>query len=94
MTKKDLAKKYVEYGYSTSLADAREQIDNFIDVVGKALQTGEDVNINGFLNFKIVDKAARWFKDPRTQEDKLADAGRKIRIKQTPAFKALAGGDQ
>jgi DNA-binding protein HU-beta len=43
-------------------------IDTFLGEIGKALQSGERVDLRGFGNFVVKDKAARQGRNPKTGE--------------------------
>ena len=56
-------------------------IDGFLATVTYALKNGQQVNLRGFGNFKVVERKARTARNPRTRE--------LIQIPQrkTPVFK-------
>lgn len=91
MTKNDLARIYVSNGYTGSLIDAVEQIDNFISVIGEALKTGEKITLHGFLSMQVVEKPAQNFTDPITKQKKILAPKKRIKISQTPGFKKAVG---
>lgn len=91
MTKKDLAKLYVEKGYCTSVAGACKQIENFIDVIHDALLTGDKVSMHNFLSMKVVETPQRTFKNPKTGEESVLEASKRIKITQTPGFRKIVG---
>lgn len=91
MTKNDLAKIYVKNGFSKSVADGCQQIDNFINATKECLQTGEKLTLHGYLSMQIVDKPSQVFTDPKTKESRVLDAKKRIKISQTPGFRKLVG---
>lgn len=91
MTKMDLAKIYVKNGYSRSVAEGCNQIDNFINATKECLQTGEKLTLHGYLSMQIVDKPGQKFTNPRTGEVKMLAPKKRVQIVQTPGFRKLVG---
>jgi DNA-binding protein HU-beta len=81
MTKKqfvsELAKKTGMTKVMTKMA-----VDSMIELITETLEKGENVTFVGFGSFKVVQRAARRGKDPRTQEDI------EIPARKVPVFKA------
>lgn len=90
MTKNDLARLYVKNGYTASISDGCNQIDNFVSIVRETLQNGEKITLHGFLSMQVVKTPQRNFKDPKTGEEKVLKAKKRIKISQTPDFRNLA----
>lgn len=90
MTKHDLAKLYLKNGYSKSITEGCTQIDNFINVVHQALQSGQKISIHRFLSMQIVDKPGQNFVNPQTGKQTVLSPGKRIKISQTPGFRKLA----
>ncbi len=65
-----------------SKKDAGKAVEAFINVVTRALQAEEKVQLIGFGTFEVRDRAAREGHNPQTGE-KIAIAAAKV-----PAFKA------
>lgn len=65
-----------------SKADAGRALDAFINVVTKALKSGDSVTLTGFGTFAVRKRAARTGRNPRTNEEI------KIKASKNPAFKA------
>jgi DNA-binding protein HU-beta len=57
-------------------------VDSMIELITETLEKGENVTFVGFGSFKVVQRAARRGKDPRTQEDI------EIPARKVPVFKA------
>lgn len=66
MTKDDLAEKLYVEGDVGSRAAGRRAVDTMLDVMTKALASGEDVRLGGFVNIKAVKRNARVARNPAT----------------------------
>jgi len=56
---------------------AREHLDAFKEVVVESLQSGEGVDLKGFVTFSTKEVAERTAKNPKTKEDVVVPAHRK-----------------
>ena len=65
-----------------SKADAGRALDALINVVTKALQSGDSVTLTGFGTFAVRTRAARQGRNPQT------GATIKIKSSKNPGFKA------
>ena len=65
-----------------SKADAGRALDAFINVVTKALKSGDSVTLTGFGTFAVRKRAARQGRNPQT------GATIKIKASKTPGVKA------
>ncbi len=65
-----------------SKADAARALDAFINVVTKALKSGDSVTLTGFGTFAVRKRAARQGRNPQT------GATIKIKASKNPGFKA------
>ena len=65
-----------------SKADAARAVDAMIDVITKALKTGDTITLVGFGTFSVRKRAARMGRNPQTKE------AIKIKASKNPAFKA------
>ena len=68
-----------------SRLDAAAAVEATFDAITATLQTGGEVKIMGFGNFKVVERAARDGRDPRT------GAPVKIEASKRPRFSAGKG---
>ena len=68
-----------------SKSDAEKAVNGFVEVVMAQLKSGQEVNITGFGNFSVTERAARQGVNPKT--------GQRIQIAATksPKFKAGKG---
>lgn len=81
MNKSQLVDKISE-GADLSKAAAGRALDSFIEAVGEALQSGDQVSLVGFGTFLLRERASRSGRNPQTGES-IEIAAAKI-----PAFKA------
>lgn len=65
--------------------EAKHIIECFTNSVSKALVNGEDVNLSGFGNFKIVACAAKKYRHPAT--GLIEEMPPAAKVKFTPAVK-------
>lgn len=81
MNKTQLVEKIAESA-DLSKASAGRALDAFIEAVGDALQSGDQVALVGFGTFSVRARAARTGRNPKTGEEiQIAEA-------KVPAFKA------
>ena len=81
MNKSQLVDKISE-GADLSKAAAGRALDSFIEAVGEALKSGDQVSLVGFGTFLLRERASRSGRNPQTGET-IEIAAAKI-----PAFKA------
>jgi DNA-binding protein HU-beta len=90
MNKSDLINKVAEAS-ELSKKDATKAVDAVFDAISEALQNGEKVQLVGFGNFEVRERAARKGRNPQTGEEI------EIPASKVPAFKpgkALRDGIQ
>lgn len=80
MNKTELIEEVVEKSELTK-KDATKAVDAVFDVITNALSNGESVQLIGFGNFEVRERAARKGRNPQTGEE-LEIAASKV-----PAFK-------
>jgi DNA-binding protein HU-beta len=81
MNKADLVKQVAETSELTQ-KDATKAVDAVFDTILEALKNGEKVQLIGFGNFEVRERAARKGRNPQTGEEIEIQAGK------VPAFKA------
>lgn len=81
MTKVELVSQVAEQADFTK-KDARAAVDAVLDAIQTALANGEKVQMVGFGNFEVRQRAARKGRNPQTGEE-IEIAATKV-----PAFKA------
>lgn len=62
-------------------SDARDVLDQFVEVVRTTLEQGQNVKLSGFGNFILRDKPARPGRNPKTGEDIPVKARRVVTFK-------------
>lgn len=68
MTKEGLADALLKTVGLESKAQARRIVEAVFDIILKTMSRGEDVAIPGFGTFKVVKRAARMGRNPKTGE--------------------------
>ena len=82
MKKDDLA-MFVAEKTAVSQKAAGESINAVFEGIGSALEKGDSLSLIGFGSFKVVERAAREGRNPRT--------GEKLHISASKAVKFTAG---
>lgn len=82
MTKAEIVDKICSKAGLPTKAKAEEALDAVIETLRDAMAKGETVTFTGFGSFKVVERAARQGRNPRTKEAMTIPA-RKI-VKFTP----------
>ena len=82
VTKADLVDR-VTAATGLTKRDVAVVVDRFIDAVGRALATGNHIEIRGFGTFKVANRKARTGRNPQT--------GAEIKIKATKVPKFVPG---
>ena len=86
ITRNDLANRLRErFGLTTS--DAYKMIDVVFDEICESLINGEEVKFAGFGSFKILDKAARMGRNPKTGESAIISARRVATFRPSNEFR-------
>ena len=62
---------------------ARELVDNVFGMITSAAQSGDEVSLFGFVNFRVAERAARKGRNPRTGEAVKIAASKNLKF--TPA---------
>ena len=80
MTKTELVDIICQKADLPNKVKTEEALDEIIELVRKALCAGQDVTFTGFGSFKVVKRAARKGRNPRTGEEIEIPAGNAIRF--------------
>jgi DNA-binding protein HU-beta len=72
-----------------SKTDARKYLDAFIKVVPNALAKGEVIQLVGFANFSVIEKAARKGRNPKTGKDITIAARKAVKFSAGKSFKEV-----
>lgn len=81
MRKQDLIRE-VANGAGLSEAQATKAVNAFLGAIQDSLSRNDEVSISGFGSFKVVERAAREGRNPRTGETM------QIAARRSPTFKA------
>lgn len=68
MNKTELIAKVAETTEMTK-KDSTKAVDTVLDAIAEALKTGEKVQLIGFGNFEVRERAARKGRNPQTNEE-------------------------
>jgi integration host factor subunit alpha len=66
----------------------RRKLAAFFEVMGRALESGENVKLSGFGNFQLRDKSQRPGRNPKTGETTLIAARRIVTFHASQKLKA------
>lgn len=69
MTKAELVEKIAQKAGLDSKAVAEKALNATVEALREALVAGESVTLTGFGTFKVVERAARKCRNPRTQTE-------------------------
>lgn len=86
MNKTDLINSVAEAA-ELSRKDAGRAVDAVFDIITKSLSEGEKVQLIGFGNFEIRERAARKGRNPQTGEEIEISASKVPAFKPGKAFK-------
>ena len=86
MNRNELAAAVAE-ATGTSKSDAGKTIDSVFDTITGALKSGDSVQLVGFGNFIVADRAARQGRNPRTGEAIQIAASKQPKFKAGKALK-------
>ncbi len=91
MNKNDIVAS-VAQATDTSKADAAKAVDSVLDAITDALKGGEGVQLIGFGNFTVANRAARQGRNPRTGETIQIAASKQPKFKAGKALKDAVNG--
>ena len=80
MTKADIV-RLIAQGTGLTKTDTAAVVDGFIESIVEALERGGHIEIRGFGTFKVVERAPRTGRNPRTGSEV------KIASRKAPTFK-------
>ena len=98
MTKQDLT-NHLAYTLGLSHSEARAAVDTIFDSITDALIRSEDVSIQNFASFRIVDKAPRNYRNQVTQvtqvtgEMEMTHGGRRVKVRFAQKVMDAISGD-
>jgi len=91
MNKNDLVAA-VAQATDISKADAANAVDALFDAITDALKNGDGVQLVGFGNFSVADRAARQGRNPRNGEAIQIAASKQPKFKAGKALKDTVNG--
>ncbi|MDR2488550.1 MAG: HU family DNA-binding protein [Desulfovibrio sp.] len=80
MTKAELVQKiHAKSGLATK-GQAEAALDALVDVLSASMKAGDSVTFTGFGSFKVIERAARKGRNPRTKEEIHIPAGKAVKF--------------
>jgi nucleoid DNA-binding protein len=81
LTKLDIIKELAERNkkYGVTVAATRRVVDGVFELIGRSLLTGKRIEVRNFGVFKVVDRAPRVARNPRTGERKEVPARKAVK---------------
>lgn len=92
MNKTELVEKMVEKNPSVMKKDMSTYVDSFIDIIKESLAKGDNVRLNGFGTFDIVQRKEREGVNPKTKETIIIPASKAVKFKVSKALKDTVNG--
>ena len=80
MTKQDLT-NHLAYTLGLTNSEARSAVDTIFNSIADSLSRGEDVSIQNFASFRIVDKAPRNYRNQVTGEMEMSERGKRVKVR-------------
>ena len=87
MNKAEIIKDLKEQAHLANNVQAEAAYDALFAIVADALKKGDAVSISGFGSFKVVERAARKGRNPRTGEEIDIPASRAVKFTPSKALK-------
>jgi integration host factor subunit alpha len=80
LTKHTIIEKIAENN-NLSPSEAKDTIENLLEIMKSTLASGEDIMISGFGKFQVNDKAPRKGRNPATGREMMLDGRRTVTFK-------------
>ena len=80
LTKTMIAEK-IQTRLNLSRTDTYEVLEEFLEIIKKTIENGEDIMISGFGKFCVNEKQARKGRNPATNEEMTLPARRVVTFK-------------
>ena len=87
ITKIDITEYLIEK-YQLPKNEAKNVVENFFEEIRASLESGNDVNLSGFGNFELRDKASRPGRNPKTGDVVPVSARRVVSFKPGQKLRA------
>ena len=91
LTKQTIIEKIAEKN-NLSAIEAKETIEELLEIMKSTLASGEDIMISGFGKFQVNEKAPRKGRNPATGEDMVLDGRRVVIFKCSGGLRAKLNG--
>jgi len=75
---RELSERYKKYG--VTLAATRRVVDGLFEMIRRALAEGRRIEVRNFGVFKVVDRAPRVARNPRTGERRAVPARKAVKF--------------
>ncbi len=89
MNKADIVARMHAKTNHSSKAEIAKQAEAFIEVLKEGLENGESITITGFGSFRVIDRAERKGRNPRTGEEISIPASQTIKFTPGKALKEV-----
>lgn len=73
--------------------ESSELLDRTLELIGKALETEDEVKLSRFGNFVVRSKSAREGRNPKTGEEATIAARRVVTFRPSPMLKSRVNKD-
>lgn len=80
MTKAELVQKIYEKSQLATKAQAQAALESLVDILSTAMKTGDSVAFTGFGSFRVIERAARKGRNPRTGTEISIPAGKAVKF--------------
>jgi len=80
LTKSDIIERVSET-IDLSGTEAKDTVEELLEIIKYTLATGEDIMISGFGRFQVNEKAPRKGRNPATGEDMMLDGRKTVTFK-------------
>ena len=87
LTKQTIIEKIAEKN-NLSAIEAKETIEELLEIMKSTLASGEDIMISGFGKFQVNEKAPRKGRNPATGDDMVLDKRRVVVFKCSGGLRA------
>ena len=80
LTKTDIVEQ-ISDSLNLSGADAKDTMEELLEIIKSTLASGDDIMISGFGKFQVNKKAPRKGRNPATGEDMMLDGRKTVTFK-------------
>jgi len=95
LTKSDIVESVHKANrFAFSIGKAKDTVETLIEIVKRALESGEDVLVSGFGKFCVKDKRKRRGRNPSNGESLMLDPRRVVTFKCSGKLKKRINGNR